>query len=134
MTHIELGNEIPGIRGLLTYRPETAGPLMELAEALLRGVTVSQNNGPGILALVNSSADFAGSTFSGNTGVITCDSSSTMVSDISIAARTPAGGVSCTTAHTLGNRAVNVPTPAVPDITVWKKMHSNYQQRSAAQK
>ena len=37
MTHIELGNEIPGIRGLLTYRPETAGPLMELAEALLRG-------------------------------------------------------------------------------------------------
>ena len=104
------------------------------SEALLRGVTVSQNNGPAILALVNSSADFAGSTFSGNTGVITCDSSSTMVSDISIAARTPAGGVSCTSAHTLGNRAVNVPTPAVPDITVWKKMHSNYQQRSAAQK
>jgi uncharacterized peroxidase-related enzyme len=37
MTHIDLGNDIPGIRGLLTYRPETAGPLMELAEVLLRG-------------------------------------------------------------------------------------------------
>ena len=28
---------MPGIRGLLVYRPETAGPLMELAQALLRG-------------------------------------------------------------------------------------------------
>ena len=37
MAHIELGNEIPGIRGLLAYRPETAAPLMELAEVLLRG-------------------------------------------------------------------------------------------------
>ena len=37
MAHIELGNDIPGIRGLLVYRPETAGPLMELAEVLLRG-------------------------------------------------------------------------------------------------
>jgi uncharacterized peroxidase-related enzyme len=37
MAYIELGNEIPGIRGLLAYRPETAGPLMELAEVLLRG-------------------------------------------------------------------------------------------------
>ena len=37
MAHIELGNDIPGIRGLLAYRPETAGPLMELAEVLLRG-------------------------------------------------------------------------------------------------
>ena len=33
----ELGNEMPGIRGLLAYRPETAGPLMELAQVLLRG-------------------------------------------------------------------------------------------------
>ena len=104
------------------------------SEALLRGVDVSGNHGPAILALVNSSADFAGNTFSGNTGVITCDSSSTMVSDLGIAARTPAAGVSCTTAHTLGNRVLSVPTPAVPDVTAWKKMHANYQQRSTAQK
>ena len=104
------------------------------SEALLRGVTLSQNMGPAVLALVNSSVDFAGSTFTGNAGVITCDSSSTMVSDLGIPARTPAAGVSCTTAHTLGNRVVSTPTPAVPDISVWKKMHSNYQQRSAARK
>jgi uncharacterized peroxidase-related enzyme len=37
VAHIELGNDIPGIRGLLAYRPETAGPVGELAEVLLRG-------------------------------------------------------------------------------------------------
>ncbi len=37
MAHIELGNDYPGIRGLLAYRPETAGPLSDLCEVLLRG-------------------------------------------------------------------------------------------------
>ena len=37
MAHIELGNDAPGILGLLAYRPETAGPLGQLAEVLLRG-------------------------------------------------------------------------------------------------
>jgi len=35
MAHIELHNDLPGIRGLLVYRPETAKPLRELAEVLL---------------------------------------------------------------------------------------------------
>ena len=38
MAHIKLLNEdLPGIVGLLNYRPETAAPLLELAEMLLRG-------------------------------------------------------------------------------------------------
>ncbi|MFD7659226.1 carboxymuconolactone decarboxylase family protein [Actinosynnema sp. NPDC059797] len=40
MAHIDLGvdeEEYPGIAGLLRYRPETAKPLNELAEVLLRG-------------------------------------------------------------------------------------------------
>ena len=37
VAYIELGNDIPGIRGLLAFRPETARPLGELAETLLRG-------------------------------------------------------------------------------------------------
>ncbi|GAA2076953.1 peroxidase-related enzyme [Actinomadura alba] len=37
MPHIELGNDLPGITGLMAYRPETAGPLSALAEVLLRG-------------------------------------------------------------------------------------------------
>ncbi len=38
MAHISLPNEeqLPGITGLLNYRPETAKPLLELAETLLR--------------------------------------------------------------------------------------------------
>ncbi|MEY9894877.1 putative peroxidase-related enzyme [Catenulispora sp. MAP12-49] len=35
--HIDLGNDEPGIRSLFFYRPETAVPLSELAEILLRG-------------------------------------------------------------------------------------------------
>lgn len=37
MAHITLDNEFPGIRGLMTYRPETARPLNELVDVLLRG-------------------------------------------------------------------------------------------------
>jgi uncharacterized peroxidase-related enzyme len=38
MAHIKLLNEeLPGIVGLLNYRPETARPLLDLAETLLRG-------------------------------------------------------------------------------------------------
>ncbi|ACU73824.1 conserved hypothetical protein [Catenulispora acidiphila DSM 44928] len=36
MPHIDVGNDQPGIRSLFFYRPETAGPLSELAETLLR--------------------------------------------------------------------------------------------------
>ena len=37
MAHIDLKNQFPGIVGLMHYRPETAKPLNELAEILLRG-------------------------------------------------------------------------------------------------
>lgn len=36
MAHIELNNDLPGIRGLMAYRPETEAPLNALAEILLR--------------------------------------------------------------------------------------------------
>jgi len=36
MAHINLGNDLPGIRGPMAFRPETARPLNELAEILLR--------------------------------------------------------------------------------------------------
>lgn len=36
MAYINLGNELPGIRGPMAFRPETAKPLNELAELLLR--------------------------------------------------------------------------------------------------
>jgi uncharacterized peroxidase-related enzyme len=36
MAYINLGNDLPGIRGLMAFRSETAKPLNELAEILLR--------------------------------------------------------------------------------------------------
>jgi len=36
MPHINFDNNLPGIRSAMAYRPETAGPLSELAEILLR--------------------------------------------------------------------------------------------------
>ncbi|MFI6422848.1 carboxymuconolactone decarboxylase family protein [Streptomyces sp. NPDC050842] len=36
MVHIDLHNDQPGIRGLMTHRPDTAAPLSLLAETLLR--------------------------------------------------------------------------------------------------
>lgn len=37
MPHIDLGNDAPGIRSLFLYRPETARPIAEVTEILLRG-------------------------------------------------------------------------------------------------
>jgi uncharacterized peroxidase-related enzyme len=37
MAHINLENDYPGIRGPMAFRPETASPLNQLAEVLLRG-------------------------------------------------------------------------------------------------
>jgi uncharacterized peroxidase-related enzyme len=39
MPHIELDNNLPGIRSLMAFRPETAEPLSALAEILLRDTT-----------------------------------------------------------------------------------------------
>jgi len=78
------------------------------AEVFMRGgQQVTQNNGPGILALVNSSADFTGVTFAGNAGgeIIDCDNSSWMVSDLPrLGSVGPVAGVACRTPHLLGNR------------------------------
>src|SRR5450432_4710319 len=37
MAHIQLPDGLPGIVGPLTYSPDTAEPLLQLAEVLLRG-------------------------------------------------------------------------------------------------
>ncbi|NRF40553.1 carboxymuconolactone decarboxylase family protein [Pedobacter foliorum] len=45
MAHINLNNDLPGIRGLMEYRPETANPLNALAEMLLRNVDNTLSRG-----------------------------------------------------------------------------------------
>lgn len=92
------------------------------SEAFLRGGTVSQNAGPAILALVNSSVDLTGVSFSANSGgVVVCDSSAFMVSDLPAGIAT-APGVSCRTPHSLGNRPVNKLQPVAPDWTGLKAL------------
>src|SRR6476619_7125779 len=39
MPHVDVQNDLPGIRSLMAFRPETAKPLNELAEVLLRDTT-----------------------------------------------------------------------------------------------
>lgn len=36
MPHVALNNDLPGITGLMAHRPDTGGPLGDLADALLR--------------------------------------------------------------------------------------------------
>ena len=40
MAHIHLPDGVPGIRGPMMFRPETAKPLNELADVLLRGANI----------------------------------------------------------------------------------------------
>jgi uncharacterized peroxidase-related enzyme len=54
MAHITLPEGLPGIAGLLAYSPETAKPLRELAETLLRGrSTLSSGERESIAAYVS---------------------------------------------------------------------------------
>jgi hypothetical protein len=110
--------------------PRTAGIRVDgNSEVFLRGGQVAQNNGPGILALVNSSADFAGVTFAGNAGgeVIDCDSSSWMLSDLTRSSGAfAAAGVACKTPHALGNRDVFKSLPTTPDWSGHKAQFDKY--------
>jgi hypothetical protein len=96
------------------------------SEAFLRGGQVSGNSGPGVLALINSSADFSGVSFSGNNGIISCDSSSTMVSNLVQPNSAPPAGVLCRTPHGLGGRLILKTQPAVPIWSSQKAQHNRY--------
>ena len=58
MPHITLDNSFPGIRGLMTFRPETAAPLNALADVLLRGPhTLSRGERELVAAFVSARND-----------------------------------------------------------------------------
>ena len=107
--------------------PRSAGIRLDgNSEVFLRGGQVTQNSGPGILALVGSSADFAGVTFAGNAEgeIIQCDNSSWMVSDLTNAASAvSSAAVTCRTPHLLGNREVLKTLSPTPD---WSAPKANF--------
>jgi len=58
MAYIQLPEGLPGILGPMTFRPETAKPLNELAEVLLRGPsTLSRGERELMAAYVSSRND-----------------------------------------------------------------------------
>ena len=90
------------------------------SELFLRSGTIAQNIGPAILVLVNSSVDVTGVSFTSNSGgILVCDSSSYMVSDLVTGDDTPRG-VACRTPHALGNRSFRRAQPAPPDFSALK--------------
>ena len=114
--------------GVLTNQRSAGIRVDGNSEVFLRGGQVAQNYGPGILALVNSSADFTGVTFAGNAGgeIIACDSSSTMVSDLTQPNSTPPAGISCRTPHGLGSRQITGTQPTAPDWSAQKALYDKY--------
>jgi hypothetical protein len=83
----------------------------------LRAGTIAQNIGPAVLALVNSSADLAGVSFTANSGgIVVCDSSAYMVSDL-VTGTATAPGVACRTPHALGIRTFTRSQPTPPDFS-----------------
>ena len=94
------------------------------SEVFLRGSTIKRNTGPGLLVLVNSSADFAGVSFGSNTGgTITCDSTGVMVSDLTHPEKRV---VHCSTPHSLPARTLEKIEPRAPDLSWQKALHEKY--------
>jgi len=100
------------------------------SEAYIRGGQISQNGGPGILALVNSSIDLSGATLASNQGgSIVCDSSAWLVSDQPASSPSLGTVVPCRVPHSFGPRPVSFSEPAmrVPDISQMKAHEAKYQ-------
>jgi hypothetical protein len=79
---------------------------------------------------VNSSVDLTGVSFSSNSGgVVVCDSSAYMVSDLTAGMNT-APGVACRTPHALGNRSITKLRPALLDFTALKALQAKMMARA----
>ncbi|MGB2663351.1 MAG: right-handed parallel beta-helix repeat-containing protein [Candidatus Acidiferrum sp.] len=97
------------------------------SEAFIRNGTIAHNFGPALLALVNSSLDFSGVTFAANTGgIITCDNTAVMVSDLTPAALGVAETATCKTPRFLVNREIVTHAFALPDSAAQKAAHDKY--------
>ena len=105
------------------------------SEAYIRGGQISQNGGPGVLALDNSSVDLSGATFASNLGgPVVCDSSSWLVTDLPGFASAHGSATPCNTPNTFGPGHRALPGPFIPsfDINRMKAQQAKYQQLMAS--
>jgi len=137
MAHIQLPTEDPGIIGLLRYRPETAGPLTDLANVLLRSDgSLSRGERELIAAHVSglnecnfcagSHGAFAAAQLEGGWGVVdavdadlsTAPVSAKMRGLLAIAASVQAGGKSVTSAQVEAARAAGATDVEIHDAVL----------------
>ncbi len=112
-----------------TYPTRAGVRIDDNSEAYLRGGQITQNGGPGIYALGNSSINVSGATLTSNSGgSIQCDSSSWLISD---QASFPMGfgfAAPCKVPNTFGpNSRPTGLTPRIPNIAQMKAQQARYQ-------
>jgi hypothetical protein len=95
--------------------PDGAGIRVDSnSQVYLRSAVITRNGGPGVLGLVGSTLDVAGSTFSANAGgAIACDSSANLTTDLPSSVLGPAN--SCKVSHGFRNHGHDGANFHVPD-------------------
>lgn len=112
-----------------TYPTHAAIRVDGNSEAYIRGGVITQNGGPGVFVLGNSSVDLSGATISSNLGgPVRCDSSSWLITDeadehLGFTCRTPQI-VGPGFRHDMGALS----RPPLPDIDQMKAQQAKYQQ------
>ena len=108
--------------------PSRSGILLDgNSQAYIRGATISQNGGPGVLNLVNSSTDVSGTTFVSNAGgPVTCDGTAVLKSDLSSSRL--GSSSACRVSTVMGNQRLSTPKKPIADQERWttyiKGMHA----------
>jgi uncharacterized peroxidase-related enzyme len=145
MPHIALNSAEPGIRGLLRYRPETARPLAELTEVLLRGPsTLTRGERELIAACVSALNDcqyctashsaYAAAQLPGGAAVVeqaradpaTAPVSAKLKALLAIAAAVAQGGRAVTAAHVESARAAGATDLEIHDTVLIAAMFCMY--------
>lgn len=101
------------------------------SEAYVRGGQISQNGGPGVLALTDSSVDLSGATLNANSGgSVVCDSSSWLVTNQATISAAFGPVPTCREPNTLGSsvRPFPLPQPQAPNSARMKAQEARYQQ------
>ncbi len=113
-----------------TYPTHAAIRIDDNSEAYIRGGQITQNGGPGVFALGNSSINVSGATLTSNLGgPIQCDSSSWLIADQPAFPTGFGFAAPCKIPNTFGPNPRPVAlTPSIPNIAQMKAQQTKYRQ------